>query len=191
MEGRVALRAIHFPESQDELARARRRLKFEELFFIQLLLARSRQTLQEAPGHRFGKPGGTVSRFLGEVLPFELTDAQERALRDIVDDTQSGHQMNRLLQGDVGSGKTVVAVAAMLHALDNGFQSAFMAPTEILAEQHFANLQDYLEPLDVEVLPRARSCSASRRGGALPHPAAPGSLAGWRSVAPRGSPSAP
>ena len=167
MEGRVALRAIHFPESQGELARARRRLKFEELFFIQLLLARSRQTLQEAPGHRFGKPGGTVSRFLGEVLPFELTGAQERALRDIVDDTQSGRQMNRLLQGDVGSGKTVVAVAAMLHALDNGFQSAFMAPTEILAEQHFANLQDYLEPLDVEVRLLVGSQNKTEREEAL------------------------
>jgi ATP-dependent DNA helicase RecG len=150
MEGRVALRAIHFPKSQDELARARRRLKFEELFFIQLLLARSRRALREVPGLEFGKPGGKVSQFIGEVLPFEMTRAQKRSLRDIVDDTQSGHQMNRLLQGDVGSGKTVVAVAAMLHALDNGFQSAFMAPTEILAEQHFSNLKKYLEPLGVE-----------------------------------------
>jgi ATP-dependent DNA helicase RecG len=167
MEGRVALRAIHFPEDHDELARARRRLKFEELFFIQLLLARSRQTLREAPGHRFGKPGGTVSQFLGEVLPFELTGAQERALRDIVDDTQSGHQMNRLLQGDVGSGKTVVAVAAMLHALDNGFQSAFMAPTEILAEQHFANLQNHLAPLDVEPRLLVGSQNKTEREAAL------------------------
>ena len=167
MEGRVALRAIHFPEDHDELARARRRLKFEELFFIQLLLARSRQTLREAPGHRFGKPGGTVSQFLGEVLPFELTGAQEQALRDVVDDTQSGHQMNRLLQGDVGSGKTVVAVAAMLHALDNGFQSAFMAPTEILAEQHFANLQNYLAPLDVEPRLLVGSQNKTEREAAL------------------------
>ena len=167
MEGRVALRAIHFPKSQDELARARRRLKFEELFFMQLLLARSRETLRDVPGLQFGKPGGRVSAFLGEVLPFEFTDAQKRALRDIVDDTQSGHQMNRLLQGDVGSGKTVVAVAAMLHALDNGFQSAFMAPTEILAEQHFANLKKYLDPLDVEVCLLVGSQNKTERKASL------------------------
>ncbi|GIV58557.1 MAG: ATP-dependent DNA helicase RecG [Rhodothermaceae bacterium] len=151
IDGRVALRAIHFPKSQGELARARTRLKFEELFYIQLMLALTRQSREEVAGLRFGPPGAFVHRFLHEVLPFELTNAQKEAVRQIVADTQSGLQMNRLVQGDVGSGKTVVAIAAMLHALDNGYQSAFMAPTEILAEQHYANLRKYLDPLGVEV----------------------------------------
>ncbi len=151
IDGRVALRAAHFPKSHVELNQARERLKFEELFFIQLMLALTRQTRQEVEGAVFGEPGATYHRFLDEVLPFELTGAQKRVLEDIIGDTHSGHQMNRLLQGDVGSGKTVVAVAAMLHAIDNGYQGAFMAPTEILAEQHYANLQDYLEPLGLTV----------------------------------------
>lgn len=150
MEGRVALRAIHFPKSQDELAAARHRLKFEEFFYIQLLLALTRQTRREVAGPVFETPGPLTRRFVEEVLPFELTGAQRRSLRDVVQDTQSGRQMNRLVQGDVGSGKTVVAVAAMLHALDSGYQSAFMAPTEILAEQHYANLTKYLMPLGLE-----------------------------------------
>jgi ATP-dependent DNA helicase RecG len=151
MKGRVALRAIHFPKSQKELKKARRRLKFEEFFFIQLLLRLTRETRQDEPGLTFEEPGEMVRRFLGEVLPFELTSAQKTALREITDDVQTGHQMNRLIQGDVGSGKTVVAVAAMLQALDTGYQSAFMAPTEILAEQHFANLKRYLYPLGIDV----------------------------------------
>ncbi len=151
LDGRVALRAIHFPKSQGELERARERLKFEEFFFIQLMLALTRQTRQAVPGAIFGPPGEYLRRFIEEVLPFELTGAQQRAVEDIIRDTRSGHQMNRLIQGDVGSGKTVVGVAAMMHALDYGYQSAFMAPTEILAEQHYANLKHYLEPLGVEV----------------------------------------
>jgi len=150
MEGRVALRAIHFPKSQAELARAKRRLKFEELFFIQLLLAQMRQQQEEVAGPRFDDPGEYTRAFVREELPFELTGAQKRVLRDIIDDTQTGVQMNRLLQGDVGSGKTVVAVAAMLHAYDSGYQSAFMAPTELLAEQHYSNLRAYLRPLGLE-----------------------------------------
>ncbi len=150
MEGRVALRAVHFPKDQREFGEARRRLKFEEFFFIQLLLALTREARQELAGPRFGEPGDLARRFVREVLPFELTGAQKRTLRDVVEDTQTGRQMNRLIQGDVGSGKTVVAVAAMMHALDSGYQSAFMAPTEILAEQHFANLKKYLAPLGVE-----------------------------------------
>jgi ATP-dependent DNA helicase RecG len=151
IDGRVALRAIHFPKSADELALARQRLKFEELFYLQLLLALTRQVRDDQPGVVLGQPGELVRRFVTDVLPFELTDAQKGALRDIVDDTQSGRQMNRLVQGDVGSGKTVVAVAAILQAVDNGFQGSFMAPTEILAEQHFANLKKYLEPLGLTV----------------------------------------
>ena len=151
MEGRVALRAAHFPKNQPELGKARERLKFEELFFIQLMLGVTRQVKQEVAGSVFDKEGTYLKRFLEDVLPFEFTNAQKKALNDVLQDTKSGHQMNRLVQGDVGSGKTVVGVAAMLHALDNGYQSAFMAPTEILAEQHYANLKKYLEPLGVEV----------------------------------------
>jgi ATP-dependent DNA helicase RecG len=150
MEGRVALRAIHFPKSQAERARAERRLKFEELFFIQLMLAQMRRRQEEVAGPAFDDPGDYTTAFVREVLPFELTGAQKRALRDVIDDTQTGVQMNRLVQGDVGSGKTVVAVAAMLHAYDSGYQSAFMAPTELLAEQHYQNLTEYLRPLDLE-----------------------------------------
>lgn len=150
IDGRVALRAAHFPKSQSELERAQQRLKFEEFFFLQLMLALTRQTRQRVAGSVFGEPGTYYDRFLNEVLPFELTKGQKGALEDIIPDTQSGFQMNRLIQGDVGSGKTVVAIAAMMHALDNGYQSAFMAPTEILAEQHYANLRKYLEPLGIE-----------------------------------------
>jgi ATP-dependent DNA helicase RecG len=150
MEGRVALRAIHFPKGPAERARAERRLKFEELFFIQLMLAQMRRRQEEVAGPEFDDPGDYTTAFVREVLPFELTGAQKRALRDVIDDTQTGVQMNRLVQGDVGSGKTVVAVAAMLHAYDSGYQSAFMAPTELLAEQHYQNLTEYLRPLDLE-----------------------------------------
>jgi ATP-dependent DNA helicase RecG len=150
MEGRVALRAIHFPKSQAELGKAKRRLKFDELFMIQLMLAQMRQRQEEVAGPAFDGPGDYTKEFVNDVLPFELTGAQKRALRDVVDDTQTGVQMNRLVQGDVGSGKTVVAVAAMLHAYDSGYQSAFMAPTELLAEQHYQNLTEYLRPLGLK-----------------------------------------
>ena len=150
LDGRVALRAVHFPKSQNELAQGRERLKFEELFFIQLMLALHRRGRQEVAGAVFDEPGEYTRRFVHEVLPFEFTGAQKRAVQDIVRDTQSGHQMNRLIQGDVGSGKTVVAITAMMHAMDSGYQSAFMAPTEILAEQHYANLKKYLNPLGIE-----------------------------------------
>lgn len=152
MEGRVALRAIHFPKNEEELEIAQYRLKFEEFFFLQLLLANTRQQVQKsADGIRMGESGERFRHFLNKVLPFTLTNAQQKAIADIVADTQSGYPMNRLVQGDVGSGKTVVAIAAMMHALDNGYQSAFMAPTEILAEQHYRNLRHYLEPLGVKV----------------------------------------
>ncbi len=151
LDGRVALRAIHFPRSRTELEAARRRLKFEELFFIQMMLAMLHRRRTKRPGPVFDEPGRCMLRFIGDVLPFQLTGAQRSALEDVVRDTRSGNQMSRLVQGDVGSGKTVVAVAAMLHALDSGYQSAFMAPTEILAEQHYANLRKYLDPLEVEV----------------------------------------
>ena len=167
MEGRVALRAIHFPKTQAELAQARERLKFEELFYIQLLLADMRQSRSEISGPAFDEPGDLTREFVREVLPFELTGAQKRALKDVINDAQTGTQMNRLVQGDVGSGKTVVAVAAMMHALDSGYQSAFMAPTEILAEQHYANLRKYLKPLGIEPRLLIGSQTKSEREEAL------------------------
>ncbi len=151
MDGRVALRAIHFPKSHEELDRARHRLKFEEFFFLQLMLALNRQRLRKREGTVLSGPGETYGKFLEEVLPFSLTRGQEGALAAVVADTGSGLQMNRLIQGDVGCGKTVVAVAALLLAVDNGYQGAFMAPTEILAEQHYSNLRRYFEPLSVEM----------------------------------------
>ena len=156
MDGRVALRAIHFPRDQAELDRARHRLKFEELFFVQMMLWKLRVDSTREKGIRFSSqsemsPDSYFRRFIDEVLPFSLTGAQKTVIGEICTDAESGNRMNRLLQGDVGSGKTVVAVAAMLHTLDNGHQSAFMAPTEILSEQHFKNLQTYFEPLGVGV----------------------------------------
>ena len=165
--GPVSLRAIHFPKNHQELARARRRLKYEELFFIQMMLGMLNRHRAAQPGAVFDDPGEHFRRFANEVLPFTLTDAQKGAIRDVVADMQSGKQMNRLIQGDVGSGKTVVAVAAMMHALDSGYQSAFMAPTEILAEQHFANLTRYLEPLGVGARLLVGSQSKSDRDAVL------------------------
>jgi ATP-dependent DNA helicase RecG len=167
MEGRVALRAIHFPKNQAELERAKRRLKFDELFLIQLMLAQMRQQREEVAGPPFDAPGEHTQEFVREVLPFELTGAQKRALTDVIEDTQTGVQMNRLIQGDVGSGKTVVAVAAMMHAYDSGYQSAFMAPTELLAEQHYQNLIEYLRPLGLEPRLLVGSQAKSEREEAL------------------------
>ena len=150
IDGRVALRAVHFPKHAAELARAQERLKFEEFFFIQLMLGFTRQTRQAVAGPVMAASGSYLHRLVNDILPFELTGAQKRAIEVILADTRSGVQMNRLIQGDVGSGKTAVAMVAMAHALDNGYQSAFMAPTEILAEQHYANLRRFLEPLGIE-----------------------------------------
>ncbi|GAB4313206.1 MAG: ATP-dependent DNA helicase RecG [Bacteroidales bacterium] len=148
----TALMNIHFPPGTGELEQARRRLKFEELFFIQLnLLQMKLVRLRKLRGYRFGKVGDLLNRFYREVLPFELTGAQKKVIREIRTDMNSGFQMNRLLQGDVGSGKTLVALMSMLIALDNGFQACLMAPTEILAQQHFNNLSGLLEPLPVHV----------------------------------------
>jgi ATP-dependent DNA helicase RecG len=150
--GNVALRAVHFPKNAAELGRALRRLKFEELFFLQLLLALTKGRQERVAGPRLGGVGPLTRQFLEDVLPFELTAAQRRTLETIAEHTQKGgRQMNRMVQGDVGSGKTVVGVAAMLMAVDAGYQAAFMAPTEILTEQHYANLRRYFEPLGVEV----------------------------------------
>ena len=147
-----AIRDIHFSQSADAVSNARRRLKFEELFFLQLSIlqyARSRQTVTE--GWRFPRVGEKFNAFYSHVLPFSLTDAQKRVIREIHADLKSGHQMNRLLQGDVGSGKTIVAALVALLAIDNGFQACIMAPTEILAEQHYRGLCDQMQQIGVNV----------------------------------------
>jgi len=146
-----ALTSVHFPADAAGLAGARHRLKFEELFFIQLHLALERKRRETVePGIAFEAPGRTY-RSLAESLPFEMTGAQKRVLGEILGDMKSQRPMNRLLQGDVGSGKTVVAVLAMLNAVDNGYQAVLMAPTEILAEQHYITLHRWLEEMGLHV----------------------------------------
>lgn len=140
-----ALLAIHFPQSVNDLNAAIRRMKFEELFFIQLRLLHNKQlNTQKYKGHRFDKVGEKFNTFFNNRLPFPLTNAQKRVVKEIRIDTNTGAQMNRLVQGDVGSGKTVVALMSMLLAVDNGYQACMMAPTEILATQHFKGLQELL-----------------------------------------------
>ena len=147
-----ALQKIHFPENQQEVDAATRRLKFEELFFLQLRLLQIRRRRKDASkGFVFEKIGERFNQFFHEKLPFELTEAQKRVLREIRSDLASGQQMNRLVQGDVGSGKTVVALMSMLMALDNGYQSCLMAPTEILAQQHFAGISELVGELGINV----------------------------------------
>jgi ATP-dependent DNA helicase RecG len=147
-----ALSKIHFPESQHDLDAATRRLKFEELFFLQLRLLQIRTRRKDTVrGFVYGKIGEYFNRFFQEKLPFELTGAQKRVLKEIRSDLASGKHMNRLVQGDVGSGKTVVALMTMLMAIDNGFQATLMAPTEILAQQHFANISELVGDLGINV----------------------------------------
>ena len=143
---------VHFPKNADVLKKARQRLKFEELFYIQLnILQQTKWRDQHFRGFVFGQIGHNFNTFFKEHLPFELTGAQKRVLREIRIDVASGRQMNRLLQGDVGSGKTLVALMVMLMAVDNGFQACIMAPTEILATQHYASLTEFLGDLGVNV----------------------------------------
>ncbi|MES2478621.1 MAG: ATP-dependent DNA helicase RecG [Bacteroidota bacterium] len=146
-----ALKQIHFPENEQRMQQARYRLKWEELFIMQMQIAnlRLQHTIQQ--GYNFEKVGEYFNRFYTECLPFALTNAQKRVLREIRIDTATEKQMNRLVQGDVGSGKTIVATMSMLLALDNGFQACLMAPTEILARQHFQGIRDLLEPLNIPV----------------------------------------
>jgi len=139
-----ALRHIHFPSSNETLFSAKRRLKYDELFFLQLMLAHRRRLFREEPKNVSFKRESALARDLLAKLPFELTTAQSRVIREIVDDMKSSKPMNRLLQGDVGSGKTIVALLAALLAIDNGYQVAFMAPTELLAEQHYRTITGYL-----------------------------------------------
>lgn len=147
---REALYNIHFPQSPDLLKRAEYRLKFEELLGIQLaILSRRATRTTAADGFYFPRVGEYFNTFYREKLPFELTGAQKRVIREIRADTVTGHQMNRLLQGDVGSGKTLVALMAMLLAADNGFQSCLMVPTEILARQHYASIERMIDGLGI------------------------------------------
>ncbi|MVZ61771.1 ATP-dependent DNA helicase RecG [Sphingobacterium humi] len=140
-----ALVSIHFPENEQLMQAAIRRFKFEELFFIQLRLLRNKQlNTKKYKGHRFGEVGEKFNKFFTQRLPFPLTNAQKRVIKEIRLDTNTGAQMNRLVQGDVGSGKTVVALMSMLLAIDNGYQACMMAPTEILATQHYNGLKELL-----------------------------------------------
>jgi ATP-dependent DNA helicase RecG len=143
---------IHFPRDEKSLLLSRSRLKFDELFFLQLNLLRHRlMRMEKSGGHVFPEIGTLFNGFFHDHLSFTLTNAQKRVLKEIRSDTLSGKQMNRLLQGDVGSGKTIVAVMSMLMALDNGFQACLMAPTEVLAFQHFESVSGMMKPLGVSV----------------------------------------
>lgn len=147
-----ALHKVHHPQTSKELPEATRRLKFEELFFLQLDILRYTQNRKmNYAGFVFKRVGSHFMQFYNERLPFELTNAQKRVVREIRSDVVTGKQMNRLLQGDVGSGKTMVALLSCLLALDNGFQACIMAPTEILAEQHLQSVTEYLGNLPIKV----------------------------------------
>lgn len=164
-----AIRNIHFPESVDKLKNAQLRLKFEELFFIQLNMLRTAGLRKlKLRGIVFSKVGDYFNTFYKDYLPFELTNAQKRVVREIRADMGSGRQMNRLLQGDVGSGKTLVALLSMLLAVDNHCQACMMAPTEILATQHYATVMGFLKDMDVRVALLTGSTKKRERAKILP-----------------------
>ena len=147
-----ALRTLHYPKDSKTLERARVRMKFEELFFVQLNILRyASDQRRKYRGYVFNRIGDIFNTFYSQNLPFALTGAQKRVMREIRQDVCSGRQMNRLLQGDVGSGKTLVALMSMLIALDNGYQACIMAPTEILAEQHLVTIRAFLKDMPVRV----------------------------------------
>ena len=163
-----ALRCMHFPDNPEQLRRAEYRLKFEELFYIQLDIMRyARLRQQKSQGLCFTVVGQLFNTFYNEKLPFPLTEAQKRVIREMRADMNSGRQMNRLLQGDVGSGKTLVALMVMLIAIGNGYQACIMAPTEILAEQHYATIRTLLEGLPVRVELLTGSVKGRRRAPIL------------------------
>ncbi len=148
----TAMRCIHYPKNAVELQKARERLKFEELFYVQLNILRyASDHRRKFRGYVMGRVGNLFNTFYSNNLPFALTGAQKRVMHEIRDDMRSGRQMNRLLQGDVGSGKTLVALMAMLLAVDNGYQACIMAPTEILAEQHLDTIKAFLNGIGVRV----------------------------------------
>ena len=161
-----AMRLIHIPRTKEEAQKARFRLKFQELFMLQLeLLLRKQISFQKMKGHSFENVGEYFNGYYSEQLKFELTVAQKRVLKEIRADLKSGHHMNRLVQGDVGSGKTLVALFAMLIAIDNGFQAALMAPTEILAIQHYESISADLEKLGLNVALLTGSVRKKERQG--------------------------
>jgi ATP-dependent DNA helicase RecG len=151
IDKREALVNIHFPQNFELLTQAQNRLKFEELFYIQLRLLKMKLVRQDKFKAQVFNDASLLTRFYKEQLPFELTDAQKRVIKEIYSDLRSGHQMNRLLQGDVGSGKTIVGFVCMLLAIGAGSQCALMAPTEILAHQHFNNLSKYAEKMHITI----------------------------------------
>ncbi len=146
-----AIRKLHFPEKIQEIEEARKRLAWDEIFYVQVFLAERKLSLEKKPGIGFNTESKLLEKFLSS-LPFELTSAQRRVLSEIKEDMKKETPMNRLLQGDVGSGKTVIALSAMLIAVDNGYQATLMAPTEILASQHFYVFKNFLQGLGVPVL---------------------------------------
>lgn len=159
-----ALLNVHFPKSQAHLARAQYRLKFEELFYIQLQLVRKNLVHKsKIKGYTFDRIGENFNTFFNEHLPFDLTNAQKRVIKEIRNDLGSNAQMNRLLQGDVGSGKTIVALMSMLIALDNGFQACLMAPTEILSVQHYQGLFELCKELNTSIELLTGSTKTSKR----------------------------
>jgi ATP-dependent DNA helicase RecG len=159
-----AIRNMHYPENSDKLRKSTYRLKFEELFYIQLnILLQKHKRQSFYKGFVFSKVGDNLNNFYRHRLKFELTEAQKRVVREIRKDMGSGRQMNRLLQGDVGSGKTLVALMAMLIALDNGYQACLMAPTELLANQHFNTISRFLENMGVSILLLTGSTKKSER----------------------------
>ncbi len=163
-----SLRTIHHPESAEAVPAALRRMKFEELFYLQLdILRYSKNRRLKYAGFHFPRVGEHFMEFYGKHLPFSLTNAQKRVVREIHEDMKSGKQMNRLLQGDVGSGKTMVALMSCLLAIDNGYQACLMAPTEILAEQHLATLREYLGDMSVEVELLTGNVKGKRRSEVL------------------------
>lgn len=164
-----AIRNIHFPKSADLLRKAQYRLKFEELFYLQLNILRvTKYREKRLGGFIFSTVGDYFNSFYKNNLPFELTNAQKKVVREIRHDTNTGKQMNRLLQGDVGSGKTLVALLSVLIALDNGFQGAIMAPTEILATQHYETISGLVEGLGIEVALLTGSTKKKEREKILP-----------------------
>ncbi|WP_298766434.1 ATP-dependent DNA helicase RecG [uncultured Polaribacter sp.] len=164
MNKRDAYLNVHFPKSQENLAKAQNRLKFEELFYIQLQLVRKKLiNKNKIKGFVFENVGAIFNQFYAEKLPFNLTNAQKRVLKEVRKDVASGAHMNRLLQGDVGSGKTIVALLSMLLAIDNGFQATIMAPTEILANQHFTAVSELLAGMNINVAILTGSVKVKKR----------------------------
>ncbi len=146
------VKSLHFPKSGRDISRSIERMKYEEIFFFELFLAIQKEKVKEREKGPAFDPKSPKARELYESLPFELTKDQKKTIREITNDMQSGGPMNRLLQGDVGSGKTIVALLIMLSVIDNGYQAAIMAPTEILAEQHYHTIKNFLEDIDVEIV---------------------------------------